>query len=134
MQSASVVARGAAWVDVPGTTLMINVPEASTADLHAYGSVTGSGGSAANTHCGFRFVIGAIQYGSPSWGDVITGVARSGTGTSGWWQPWSMRRQVLLAPGAYTVSLQVTGWDGSDVGCLLAEEDYSRARLAVALH
>ena len=100
----------------------------------AYGSVTGAGGSAANTHCGFRFVIGAIQYGNPSWGDVITGVARSGTGTSGWWQPWSMRRQVSLAPGAYAVSLQVTGWEGSDVGCQLDGEDYSRARLAVTLH
>jgi|GEM_PF-1150367 len=132
-QAGPITARSALWQDVPGTTVMVNVPEAGTADLEAYGSVTGSGGSGAYTHCGFRFVIGSIAYGNGTWGDVLVGVARGGTGSSGWWQPWSMRRQVSLAPGAYAVKLQITGWDGSDAGCLLDGEDYSRARLNITV-
>jgi hypothetical protein len=80
-----------------------------------------------------RFVIGGNNYGNSTWGDVLLGVARSGTGTGGWWVPWTMRRLISLAPGSYTVKLQVTGWDGSNVRCLLDAEDYSRARLHVTV-
>ena len=41
--------------------------------------------------------------------------------------------QVLLAPGMYSVKLQITGWDGADVACLSDGEDYSRARLHVTV-
>jgi hypothetical protein len=132
-QTTAVTASGQLWQDIPGAATTVAVPEAGTADLEAYGSVTGGNGAANFTHCGFRFVIGANAYGNGTWGDVIVGVPRSGTGTAGWWVAWSMRRQVSLAPGSYAVKLQVSGWEGSTIGCVLDGEDYSRARLAVTV-
>ncbi len=132
-QTGAVNARGSAWLDIPGASLMVNLTDAGVVDMEAFGAITGIGGGSGYTHCGVRFVVGDNAYGNGTWGDVLVGVSRSGTGNGGWWEHWNIRRQLSLAPGAYVVRLQVAGWDGSDVGCQLDAEDYSRARLYVTV-
>lgn len=128
---------GQSWVDLPGTEITFMVPAGVTTRFNARGSVVpgvdAAPGTSENTHCGFRVVVDGAPQGHPDWGDVILGCSEPAdvTAPAGWWCPWTLSRDVALAPGSHDAKLQMTGWGPSAVSCRIDNFDYSRAILDV---
>ncbi len=118
------------WADVPGATVNVTIPAGATLRLRSNGGVHAPG-PLPYTHCGFRFVIDGTPYGDGTWGDVITGVNVSGSG-SAYWEAWSIQRDVpSLTAGTHTVNVQMTGWGASYSPCYMDGNSYSAAKLIV---
>jgi hypothetical protein len=124
------------WVDVPNTTMTLDVPAGVTTRVAAHGSIIARdyvGTSEKNTHCGFRVVVDGTGYGNPSWGDVIVGCSDvdSSLSEAGWWCPWTISRDLALSAGTHEFKLQMTGWGGSQVSCEIEDQEHARARFDV---
>ncbi|ATB40467.1 hypothetical protein CYFUS_005916 [Cystobacter fuscus] len=133
-QTGEVRVTGLKWTSVPGTTINFVLPQRSTVDLDANGSINGIAGNQGNaTHCGFRFFVDNVSYGEPAWGDVIVGCGTDSSSAAGWWCPWSMRRTLQLDAGSHAVTVQQTGWSGATAGCLSSSADYSATRLRATI-
>lgn len=134
VQNAYLMTIGGNWVDVPGVFLSLTLPADGTLELNANGSVSGADDGGGSTgHCGFRFVIDDVAYGHPNWGDVLVGCGVEPSAT-GWWCPWYMHRSVSLPAGNHVVTLQQTGWAGTQAGCITSDNESSIARLQVMVH
>ncbi|MCX6104442.1 MAG: hypothetical protein NTY08_01245 [Proteobacteria bacterium] len=127
VQSTDVSIAGQSFTDLTGATLTFTLQRSMKVAMHGHGSVTGSGGTATYTHCGFRFVIDGAGQGDGTWGDEIIGVGR--TGHPGWFSSWSIGREVTLVAGTHSIKLQMTGWSGSDAACLNVANSYGAAQL-----
>jgi hypothetical protein len=130
-QSAALQTVGGNWQDIPGTSLSFKLSQDMTVDMRAMGSLSVvSGTTYASAHCGIRFVIDGTPTSTAGFGDVIVGVSAATTNTA-WWTPWSTERHMDLKAGQHTISLQQTGWNGTDSGCSSDGNDYDAAKLTV---
>jgi len=131
VQNADLSTVAGSWQDIPALAVSFTLTSEMTVDVRATGSATViSGTTYLNGHCGFRIVIDGTPLSSSVFGDRVAGVNED-TANNGWWTPWSLERHQDLAAGSHVITLQQTGWVGTDSGCMSSASDQSAAHLTV---
>ncbi len=125
--STTALAGGSAWVDIPGVSTTILLPDRDVVQMSLTGSQYAQSGTVA--HCAYRLVLDDVPIGDPSHGQSIS----VGDVAYGWWAPVSLKWGLTLAAGGHTIRAQARNSGGAtgtcDVGA--GSQDYSRFRLFV---
>lgn len=120
----------AAWADIPGLTVSLDLPATASVQLNAQGTQRHLSG---RCHPAYRFVLDGAPQGDATWGQLIV------TSTSAnVHEDWSLARTVSLPAGPHVLKVQAKAFgDSGGVGCHVCAEidgslrEYERCALNI---